>query len=61
MQNFFAMGIISVLWALVGFSLAFGDGGGFIGDLSMVGLKGLGSASAVAARLRRRLRVWSCR
>ena len=26
MQNFFAMGLVSVLWALVGFSLAFGDG-----------------------------------
>ena len=38
MQNFFAMGIISVLWVLVGFSLAFGDGGGFIGSLDFVGL-----------------------
>ena len=46
MQNFFAMGIISVLWAVVGFSLAFGDGGGWIGDFSMVGLKGLGNATA---------------
>ena len=27
MQNFFAMGLVSVLWAVVGFSLAFGDGG----------------------------------
>ena len=35
MQNFFAMGLISVLWAVVGFSLAFGDGGGFIGDLRL--------------------------
>ena len=46
MQNFFAIGIVSVLWAVVGFSLAFGDGGGWIGDFSMVGLKGLGNASA---------------
>ncbi len=38
MQNFFAMGIISVLWVLVGFSLAFGDGGGFIGNLDFLGL-----------------------
>ncbi len=38
MQNFFAMGIISVLWVLVGFSLAFGDGGGFIGDFNFIGL-----------------------
>ena len=41
MQNFFAMGLISVLWAVVGFSLAFGGGGGFVGDLSYLGLKGL--------------------
>ena len=32
MQNFFAMGLIGVLWAVVGFSLAFGDGGGLIGN-----------------------------
>jgi ammonium transporter, Amt family len=46
MQNFFAMGVISVLWAVVGFSLAFGDGGGWIGDFSMTGLKGLGHAAS---------------
>ena len=27
MQNIFAMGIISTIWAIVGFSLVFGDGG----------------------------------
>jgi ammonium transporter, Amt family len=32
MQNIFAMGLIGVLWAVVGFSLAFGDSGGLIGD-----------------------------
>src|SRR5690349_1223922 len=33
LQSFIAMGVISVLWILVGFSLAFGDSlGGFIGD-----------------------------
>src|SRR3989337_2725144 len=32
MQNIFAMGLIGVLWAVVGFSLAFGDGGGFVGN-----------------------------
>ena len=41
MQNFVAMGIISVLWALVGFSLAFGGSGGFIGNLDFVAMKGL--------------------
>src|SRR5690349_182203 len=33
LQSFICMGIISVLWIVVGFSLAFGDSiGGFIGD-----------------------------
>jgi ammonium transporter, Amt family len=33
MQSFIAMGVIGVLWIVVGFSLAFGDSiGGFIGD-----------------------------
>ncbi|MGH9225511.1 MAG: ammonium transporter [Acidimicrobiales bacterium] len=45
MQNFFAMGLVSVLWALFGFSLAFGDGGKFIGNFDFVGLKGLGDAA----------------
>jgi Amt family ammonium transporter len=33
LQSFVAMGIISLLWVVVGFSLAFGDSiGGFVGD-----------------------------
>ena len=32
MQNVFAMGLISVIWALVGFSLAFGGSGNWIGN-----------------------------
>jgi ammonium transporter, Amt family len=45
MQNFFAMGIVAVLWVFVGYSLAFGGlgNGGFIGNFDFVGLKGLGS------------------
>jgi ammonium transporter, Amt family len=46
MQNFFAMGLMSVLWALFGFSLAFGGKNGFIGNFDFVGLKGLSSAAA---------------
>ncbi|HUP71197.1 MAG TPA: ammonium transporter [Acidimicrobiales bacterium] len=45
MQNFFSLGLVSVLWATVGFSLAFGDGGGFIGNFDFAGLKGLGDAA----------------
>ncbi|MBW3615853.1 MAG: ammonium transporter [Actinobacteria bacterium] len=41
MQNFFAMGLVSVLWVLVGFTFAFGGGSSFIGDLSYLGLQGL--------------------
>jgi Amt family ammonium transporter len=42
MQNFFAMGILSVLWAVVGFSLAFGDGGGLIGNFDFAVMRNLG-------------------
>ncbi|MFN2607304.1 MAG: ammonium transporter [Acidimicrobiales bacterium] len=47
MQNFFAMGLVSVLWALFVFSLAFGPdaGGGLIGGLGLAGLKGLGDVA----------------
>ncbi len=47
MQNFFAMGLVSVLWAVVGFSLAFGDGGGWIGNLDFVGLRDVGNGATV--------------
>ena len=38
MQNYFAMGLISVLWALLGFTIAFGGTGPIIGDLEFAGL-----------------------
>jgi Amt family ammonium transporter len=41
MQNFFAMGLVSLIWVTVGFSLAFGDGGGWIGDLDLAFMKDL--------------------
>jgi ammonium transporter, Amt family len=45
MQSFIAMGVVSVLWVLVGFSLAYsGDTFGLIGDLRNVGLAGVGVA-----------------
>ncbi|MGO8763142.1 MAG: ammonium transporter [Desulfobaccales bacterium] len=43
MQNFILLGLISVLWAIYGYSLAFGpDVGHFIGNLSWAGLAGVG-------------------
>ena len=43
MQSFIALGIISLQWVLWGYSLSFGpDVGHFIGNLSWIGLKGVG-------------------
>ncbi|MFN0091691.1 MAG: ammonium transporter [Acidimicrobiales bacterium] len=40
-QNVVAMGLIGVLWAVVGFSLAFGDAGGLIGNFDFAFMKGI--------------------
>ena len=43
MHSFFILGMASVLWALFGYTLAFGpDAGGFIGRLDWLGLRGVG-------------------
>ncbi|MBW1771693.1 MAG: ammonium transporter [Deltaproteobacteria bacterium] len=43
MQSFIILGIISVEWALWGYSMAFGpDHGGIVGGLDWFGLKGVG-------------------
>jgi Amt family ammonium transporter len=42
MQSFAMMGLISVLWALVGYSLAFGGDGPVIGNFSHAFLRGVG-------------------
>jgi Amt family ammonium transporter len=44
MQSFIMMAIITVLWALVGYSLVFAEGSPFIGDLRYVFLRGVGIA-----------------
>src|SRR5262249_54013670 len=41
MQSFAMMGLITVLWGLVGYSLAFGGDGKFIGDFSHLLLRGV--------------------
>jgi Amt family ammonium transporter len=48
MQCFVSAGIVGVLWILVGYSLAFGTGNAFIGDLSKAGLAGVTLDSVVA-------------
>jgi Amt family ammonium transporter len=42
MQSLAMMGLITVLWALVGYSLAFGHGNGFIGGFEHVFLNDVG-------------------
>ena len=44
MQSFAMMGLITVLWAVVGYSLAFGAGNGFIGGLEHAFLRDVGLA-----------------
>jgi Amt family ammonium transporter len=41
MYSFISMAVVSLVWVLWGYSLAFGEGGRFIGDLSLVGLSGI--------------------
>lgn len=43
MQSFLLMALISVLWALVGYSLCFGGGGSFIGGFEHAFLRGVGA------------------
>ena len=42
MMSFIAFGFAGVLWAIAGYSLAFGGDGAFVGDLSMAFLNGVG-------------------
>jgi ammonium transporter, Amt family len=50
MQSFIALGLVTVLWALIGYTLAFGpDKGGLIGGLDFLGLSGVGAAPSAYA------------
>jgi Amt family ammonium transporter len=45
MQSFISMGVVTIIWVLVGFSLAFsGDTAGVIGDFKLFALQGVGFA-----------------
>jgi Amt family ammonium transporter len=48
LQCFISAGVIGVLWILAGYSLAFGTGGAFVGDLSKVALSGVTMDSVTA-------------
>lgn len=42
MQSFIMMAVASVMWAFLGYSLSFGDGNSFIGDMRFVMMSGVG-------------------
>jgi Amt family ammonium transporter len=42
MMSFISLGFVGVLWALLGYSLAFTEGSNWIGDMSNVALAGVG-------------------
>jgi len=42
MMSFISLGFVGVLWAVIGYSLAFTDGSNWLGDASWVFLKGVG-------------------
>jgi Amt family ammonium transporter len=43
MQSFILIAVMTVLWAVAGYSLAFGEGNAFVGDLRYLFLKGVGA------------------
>jgi Amt family ammonium transporter len=47
MQNVFSMGLVSVLWAAVGFSLAFGGNNRFIGNFDFAWMRGIAKADSL--------------
>jgi ammonium transporter, Amt family len=44
MQSFVLMAVVTVVWVLVGYSLAFGEASPFVGGLQYLGLENVGSA-----------------
>jgi len=42
MQSFIAMGLVTVIWVVAGYSLAFSKGTPFVGGLAWLGLSGVG-------------------
>ncbi|MGC4115661.1 MAG: ammonium transporter [Myxococcales bacterium] len=44
MMSVIAMGVVAVIWTLLGYSLAFAPGNAAIGDLSLLALSGVGAA-----------------
>jgi len=52
MQNFFAMGILAIIWSFIGFSLAFGNfgDGGWIGNFDFLAMQDVGQTGVVLGK-----------
>jgi Amt family ammonium transporter len=52
MMSFISLGIVSVLWVLYGYSLAFGDdlGAGLLGDFGHIGLQGINAGTLTGGK-----------
>jgi Amt family ammonium transporter len=46
MMSFISIPLVTVAWLLVGYSLAFSTGGGFVGGLTHAGMRGIGPETA---------------
>ena len=46
MMSFISIPLVTVVWLLAGYSLAFSSGDGFIGSLSHLGMAGIGPETA---------------
>lgn len=44
MHSYVAMGVLSLVWAMIGYSLCFGGAGAFVGNLEFAGLSGVGAS-----------------
>lgn len=50
-QSFLPLGVIGILWAVIGYSFAFSDGNSFMGDTSYAMLDGVGQAPTEGATI----------
>src|SRR3979411_3192388 len=44
MHSFVLMGVVTIVWAIAGYSLSFAEGNPFVGDLRFMFLNGVGAA-----------------
>lgn len=47
MLSFMSMAVVSIVWVLWGYSIAFGDGNALVGDFSLLGLRGMEPGDAM--------------